>query len=227
MSRHSLAVPLMLCAVLLTTSFPATGQDTPINLPGLATNQLQTPGQPTNLGTNCTGGSCGSTYIHGVAAADFAGGSTIVGSTNSIATGWGTLNPAQYIFLTTPMVSGAKNCTVYRVPSTGMGTPLPQGTNVPCGSVVYDFGITGSPGSTPTVNTTGGMNALGMVNAQAFNAKGAGAGTEILTVVYRVTMRRDRLRLFGLHYGGLELYRKSEPSRWQPWPGCVLQSGLG
>ena len=53
--------------------------------------------------------------------------------------------------------------------------------NVLCGAMFLDTGQTGAmlPG-VPSTDQTGGINAPGMVNAQAFNATGAGAGTEIL-----------------------------------------------
>jgi hypothetical protein len=177
-------VQFTLCAALLATSFPVVGQDTPINLPGLTTNQLKTPGQPTSLGTNCSTG-CTLSYTYGVTATDFTGGSTVLGTTNSISswtTAGGGLTAVQYNFLTTPLVSGAKNCTVWRIPATGNPTPLPKGTGVPCGAVVYDFG-SGTAVAAPAGNTTGGMNAVGMVNATAFNAVNSTgvAGATILT----------------------------------------------
>jgi hypothetical protein len=180
MSRHLLVVPLMLCTVLITTNSPVIAQDTPMNLPGLTTNQLLTPGQPTSPGTNCSTG-CGTPWTYAVTASDFTGGSTVLGATNSVSA-WSTLNSVQYTYLTTPTVSGAKNCTVWRIPSSGNPTPLPKGTNVPCGSMVYDFSG-GTSVAAPLTNTTGGVNAAGTVAAAAFNAINSTgvAGATILT----------------------------------------------
>lgn len=177
-----------LCACLCSLEFPTTVsgqtiQATPISLPGIATNQLSTPLVLSGFSvTNCSGGGS-TTYYYSVAAVDFTGATTTAvtntgGYTNTCASPSST----GYISFTVQPVLGAKSCNIYRQIGTGMIYLI---DNIQCGAVstYHDFTPAGmgSVVTLPTGNTTGGVAAAGIVTAQAFNAGGSGAGTEIMT----------------------------------------------
>ncbi len=184
MSKYSLAVPLMLCAVLLSIGSTAVGQATPVGIPGLITNKLPPPGQPgTPSPVNCPGG--GTPYTYEVAALDFVGGSTAVGSMSSTITNGCTpsgLSQTAYITVATPAVAGAATCNVFRSTANPPTSTSFSGVgNVPCGATFYDTaGTPTNPPLLPLADTSGGIQSVGMVAAQAFSAGGNGAGTEIL-----------------------------------------------
>jgi len=124
-----------------------------IGLTSLVTGQLSAPTAPTIT----QGGTPGSTtYTYGVVAVDLASGHTTIGPNGQTTTGNAALSGTNYNIITTPIVSGAASCDVYRT-STGAGY---VGTATPCGGSVNDVGgtLTGSP---PGVNTTGSIKILG------------------------------------------------------------------
>ncbi|MGO9649309.1 MAG: hypothetical protein ACLPOO_14785 [Terriglobales bacterium] len=91
------------------------------------------------------------------------------------------LTATQYVQLQLPSVPGSVSCTVYRIsPSANPGKIA---TGIPCGSTIYDFssGTVIDNSSPPSNNSTGSVSAAGVVSAQAFNAVGGTAGTDILT----------------------------------------------
>ncbi len=147
---------------------------TPVPFTGLSINKLGTPNAPTAQGSSMCSGSG---YTYAVTALDVARGSSPE-STSSVSVSCTPSTTAQYIQVITPSVPGAASCNVFRtLPLLAAGYI----GNVVCGGILLDTGQSGamSPG-VPSADQTGGINALGMVNAQAFNATGAGAGTEIL-----------------------------------------------
>lgn len=176
----------MLCAALVCTTSVAAGQTPPpvgaqVTFPGLTVTALSTPAIPTGFATwNCSG-STSTTYNYSVAAVDFAGGSTALatGAPYPTMCPVSTLSRSIYNYFTTPPVPGSAACNVYRN-ITGSSNTYFIG-NVPCGSVFYDFNLSATlVTSVPTGNTSGGISVAGVVNAQAINAGGTGAGTEIL-----------------------------------------------
>ncbi len=175
---------LLSALVCITSCHSAVAQtNTPIvNVGGLATNSLSTPGRPTSV-TGSSGCSTGTqhNYSYEVAGVDFNGGLTPYGnpSTPTVSCGalGGTIGSTPYVFLTLPAVAGAQSCYVTRILDS---SPQYMG-NFPCGTNLFDYGQTSTALNAPTsTNTTGGVAANGFVNAQAFFAKGAGAGTDVL-----------------------------------------------
>jgi hypothetical protein len=179
MSKHFLPASLVFSITLIVVSLRAfaqtSGNPTPVVVPGLTTNKLGTPLNPTAAGSaSCSG----SNYTYAVTALDFAGGSTTQGG-SSTAVPCTPGSGAQYIKVTTPVVNGAASCNVFRTAPTGQTGYI---GNVLCGGMLLDTGQTASsvPG-VPSSDQTGGVNAAGAVNAQVFTATGLGAGTDVLT----------------------------------------------
>jgi hypothetical protein len=173
MLKHSLAHPLMACAVLLASSSIAAGQATPVTLPGLITNKLGMPLAPTASGSISCTGSTSNNYT--VAALDFVGGSTVQGSvSNSVTCTPGT--GSSYVVVLTQAVNGAQSCNVYR----NAGATTGYIGNTACGGYFVDIGIVGGSGP-PSTDTTGGIVAAGTVVAPVLSANGgASPGTDIL-----------------------------------------------
>ncbi len=153
-----------------------------LNLSGLTTGKLATPGPltaPSSVG-GCVG--TGHTWKYKVVAADATGATTDASTELSVTNGCTSLSttPATpaYISFTVPSVAGAVGCFVYRtaVPSASQHVgKLPN--PVPCNNYVfYDTGATdGDTSSAPTVNTTGSVSASGNINALSFQASGVEA----------------------------------------------------
>jgi hypothetical protein len=170
MSRY-LQGGCLIGTVVLTLVINSAGQAgtaTGIVFPGLATNKLGQPNQPTASGSSaCTG----SAYAYAVAALDFAGGSTKQ-STASASVNCTPGTGSQYIEVNTQAVNGSQSCNVFRT--------LPSGSagyigNVVCGGMILDTGQTAaSTPVAPGTDQTGGMGVAGVINAQAFNANAGG-----------------------------------------------------
>ncbi len=155
-----------------------------MGIPGLVTNKLPTPGQPGTPSptTNCSGSTY---YTYEVAALDFVGGSTAVGTMSpTINSGCAltSLSPTEYVSVATPPVAGAASCNVFRSTANPPTSTSFSGVgNVPCGATFYDTtGTPTNPPLLPLADTSGGIQSVGMVAAQSFSAGGTGAGTEIL-----------------------------------------------
>lgn len=162
----------------------ATGQTpNPITLTvkgGLNTSQLTMP-TPVTVIPICSGGGCTNTWNYWVVAVDAGGGTTDAASgTTNMGTTYPPTTSAYNLVVTAPVI-GSVTCNIYRKNNTGGAIADARYiANVPCGSTYID-NSTPTPGDpVPLVNTTGSVSAT-MVTAQTFNAKGSGAGTEILT----------------------------------------------
>lgn len=187
MSSRCPMISVILFAALLIAFSSAVGQAVPpstpiLNFGGLATNGLSTPMAPTLLGKVGCGSTATDSYAYQVAGVDYNGGLTPFGGTLTVTcqtTLTGSPSSGVYIYMTLPSVTGSANCYITR--TLNSGTPAYVGL-YPCGSMFWDYGILGgTPANVPTMtNTTGGVAAAGFVNAQAFFAKGAGAGTDVL-----------------------------------------------
>lgn len=181
---------LSFCATLLASpncAFSQTANAT-VGLTSLVTSQLVTPAAP----QVSLGGSAGSTsYTYKVVALDTTNstgtpmttGTTPASSGTTISNGQSNLSTGNNI-VTTPVVSGASNCVVYRTASGGSGTSGTTGrigSPVTCGQALTDNGSMADGTTPPSTNTTGSMTLsgnlqAGTVTAQSFVAQGSTAG---------------------------------------------------
>jgi hypothetical protein len=176
----------ILSIILLPIGSTFAQTNSPVSFQGLVTSPLtNAPPAPTvRLGT-CTGLLGNVTPTYAVTAVDFAGGTTPVGTASTALTGaCTTFSAAVYTIVTTPVISGAASCNVYRI--TGGTAALSTGYigNVTCGGPWFDIG-TATTIATPSgsTNTTGGIFVAGAVAAQVLTAGGTGgtgAGTDVL-----------------------------------------------
>ena len=177
-------VRLLAVSALVSAAFVQTPAQisSPVGFTTFQTNQLASPTAPTaTAGPGCTSGATNYSWTYEVVAIDATGGVTMPSGPstavlNKCSTSSSLSNVAYLIVATNPVV-GAVSCGIYRISP----TPAKIAYNIPCGSVYYDIGTKIDTTSPPTGNTTGGMRATGTIAAQAFNATGNGAGTEILT----------------------------------------------
>lgn len=202
MLKGSFAPYVLVFMALLHASVTTAQTNTPVGFTSLTTSSLAntppSPGVAVGHGcTTCTGGSC-TNWTYAVVALDPAGGNTQAGTSMPLpllttgpghcATHTDLSSTGTYLTITTQPVPGAASCVIYRTSPTATGdvgivAPLTS-SPFPCGATLVDFGITGDGSSPPTNNSTGTVNAGGMVEAQAFyagaNGSAANPGTEIL-----------------------------------------------
>ena len=169
----------LVCTFVISTITICAQNTTPISSGGIGVNQLLSPSTttvtPTIVGT-CTP----TTWTYAVTAVDASGGSTLPtsGSTSSGCPTLGASPNYSYNKIQTSAVTGSVSCNVYR--TAGGAAAFGIIGSVICGNAFYDLTDAAGDGtSVPGVNTTGSIKATA-VSAQAFNATGSGAGTNIL-----------------------------------------------
>jgi len=181
MLQRILAVLPSIAAFLLGTVSQAVGQTTPVGFTSLTAPSFTITGSlnATNGNGTCSTGT--NKWKYSVIAIDAGGGNTPSINSAELDNSCSSLTATQYVQLQLPSVPGSVSCTVYRIsPSANPGKIA---TGIPCGSTIYDFssGTFIDNSSPPSNNSTGSVSAAGVVSAQAFNAVGGTAGTDILT----------------------------------------------